>query len=96
MWGIAMYFAVNASYSSSYAFTLPSGHKQFFLVKALIGEAKHLIQDSSLRTPPQKDKPNPLGFAEAYDSVSGDTGGSKVYMVYENGRVYPEYLITFK
>ena len=33
---------------------------------------------------------------DRYDTVSGTTGGSKVYMIYENGRAYPEYLITYR
>jgi len=35
------------------------------------------------------------GFLEDYDSLSGETGGSKVYMIYELSRAYPEYLITY-
>ena len=30
-----------------------------------------------------------------YDSVSGDTGGSKVYITYDNDKAYPAYLITY-
>jgi hypothetical protein len=30
-----------------------------------------------------------------YDSVCGVTGGSRVFIVYENGRAYPEYLVTY-
>jgi hypothetical protein len=45
--------------------------------------------DDSLVKPP--DKPS----GGRYDTVSGDTNGSKVYIVYENGRAYPEYLVTY-
>ena len=31
-----------------------------------------------------------------YDTVTGVTNGSKVYIVYENGRALPEYLVTYK
>jgi hypothetical protein len=31
-----------------------------------------------------------------YDSVKGITGGSDVYMVYNNKKAYPEYLISYK
>jgi hypothetical protein len=30
-----------------------------------------------------------------YDTVTGETQGSKVYIVYENGRAYPEYLVRY-
>ena len=33
--------------------------------------------------------------SDGYDSVSGETGNSIVYMMYENGRAYPEYLVTY-
>ena len=36
------------------------------------------------------------GENERYDSVSGETGGSNVYIVYANKKVYPQYLITYK
>ena len=36
------------------------------------------------------------GIERRYDTVTGETGGSKVYVVYENGRAYPEYLVTYK
>jgi hypothetical protein len=39
--------------------------------------------------------PNIIKPADGYDSVSGETGNSIVYMVYENGRAYPEYLVTY-
>lgn len=52
--------------------------------------------DKTLIKPPPKDKAHEsLGFVQDYDSVSGETSGSKVFMIYENGRAYPEYLITY-
>jgi len=96
MWGIAIYFARNASYSNSYRFTTPDKKFQMFLASVLVGDCTHVIpNDSSLRKPPSKSTKNSLGFKEDYDSVSGDTRGSKVYMIYENGRAYPQYLITY-
>jgi hypothetical protein len=32
---------------------------------------------------------------ERYDSVSGDTNGSEVFVIYEQGKTYPAYLITY-
>ena len=49
--------------------------------------------DRSLKMCP--DLPAHLG-AGRYDTVTGRTGESKVYIVYENGRAYPEYLVTYK
>jgi hypothetical protein len=94
MWGIAIYFAWNASYSNSYRSTTPNGQFQMFLARVLVGECVDMPSDGSLRKPPAKAQ-NQLGFIDDYDSVSGTTGGSKVFMIYENGRAYPEYLITY-
>lgn len=35
------------------------------------------------------------GTITKYNTVTGDTGGSKVWVVYENGRAYPEYLVRY-
>lgn len=96
MWGIAIYFAQNASYSHHYRFTTPEKKSQIFFTRVLVGDCIHIMpNDPSLRKPPQKSTNSVMGFTEYYDSVSGETGGSKVYMIYENGRAYPEYLITY-
>jgi hypothetical protein len=92
MWGKGLYFADNASYSDDYANSIHSGagQRSFFLVKLLAGEEVHLPSDGSLRVCP--DKPG----GGRYDTVTGTTAGSKVYIVYENGRAYPEYLVTYR
>lgn len=89
MWGMGLYFAEKASYSNAYAFRTAQGQKSILLAKLLAGEEVHLQSDSTLRMPP--DKPD----GRRYDTVTGTTGGSKVYIVYENGRAYPEYLVTY-
>jgi RNA recognition motif-containing protein len=102
MWGEGAYFAVNASYSDRYAYTTPEGHKQMFLVQVITGVTYECSPDRSLKAPPKKaDHPGSShrGGAkfedERYDSVSGHTNGSKVFIIYEHGKVYPAYLITY-
>jgi hypothetical protein len=90
LWGTGIYFAENASYSDSYAHNCGGGQKSFMLTKLLSGEETHIPSDGSLKMCP--DKPG----GGRYDTVTGDTGGSKVYIVYENGRALPEYLVTYK
>ena len=87
MWGRGLYFAENASYSNGYAHTA-GGQKMFMLAKLLSGEEVNLPSNGSLTSPPPD--------SVRYDTVTGTTGGSKVYIVYENGRAYPEYLVTYK
>lgn len=90
MWGKGIYFAENASYSDSYAHRNTSRQKVLMLTKLLTGEETHVMpHNRGLKFPPNK--PNGV----RYDTVTGDTGGSKVYVVYENGRAYPEYLVTY-
>lgn len=92
MWGRGTYFAVNASYSGGgYSFTAPGGQKQMMLCQVLVGDTIKLPSDSSIALAPIK----PGAATERYDSVTGNTGGSDVVIVYDNGRAYPEYLITF-
>ncbi len=98
MWGMANYFAVNASYSNNYCFRSATG-RQMFLVKVLTGDTHECPSNSSLRMPPVKAAGACSGkyeFShEKYDTVSGHTGGSKVFMTYDNDKAYPAYLITY-
>ena len=91
MWGKATYFAMNASYSKGYAYNLGNGTLCMFLAKVVLGEIIQLPSNGNLIRPPNK--PN---SKELYDSVQGNTGGSDVFMVYDQMRAYPLYLITFR
>ena len=100
MWGQANYFAVNASYSNNYAHTLPNKQKQMFLVKVLTGASYNCSPNSTLRMPPLRPSHTTAGtgvkFSQVrYDTVNGTTGGSTVYMTYDNLKAYPAYLITY-
>ena len=100
LWGTANYFAVNANYSNNYSYTTSDGCKEMFLVKVLTGDSHKCVANSSLRKPPQK----PLGSGGGkvhftkmdYDSVTGDTNGSQVFMTYDNDKAYPAYLIKYQ
>ena len=98
MWGLANYFAVNASYSHSYAHKNLNGQLEMFLVKVLEGECYHCSPNSSLRMPPRKQAHSgQLQFHQMrYDTVSGFSHGSKIYMTYDNQKAYPSYLIKYK
>ena len=101
LFGTGSYFAVNASYSDSYAYTLTEGisyEKQIFICKVLTGESYNAeTSDKSLRQPPLKPNPTHGSFEEeCYDSVKGYTNGSHVYVVYDHEKVYPAYLVTYR
>ena len=99
MWGMANYFAVNASYSDNYAHQT-NGQKEMFLVKVLTGDSYNCPPDRTLRMPPTK--PHSAGSSGQlqlnqmkYDTVTGTTNGSQVFMAYDNEKAYPAYLITY-
>ena len=99
LWGIASYFAANAKYSHSYAYNA-GAVKQMFVAQVLVGHTKDYDTTSKkdLRMPPEMPKIHDKNDGPAvrrYDSVSGCTGGSRVVMVYGNGRAYPEYLLSY-
>ena len=98
MWGQANYFAVNASYSHGYAHSMPDGCRQMFLVKVLTGDSYESPSDRSLRKPPMKSThgSSEVSFSQMqYDTVTGITAGSRVYMTYDNDKAYPAYLIKY-
>ena len=97
LWGVANYFAVNASYSHNYAHTSSHG-KQMFLVKVLTGDSHDCPSNRDLRMPPAKTSPQSGDVQMAgakYDTVTGNTNGSQVFMTYDNDKAYPAYLITY-
>ena len=91
MWGQGIYFAVNASYSNSYAHTNSKGEKEMFMADVIVGQPYNCPSDPSLRMPPFIP-----GNADRYDSVTGETGGSVVFIIYANSKAYPQYLITYR
>lgn len=102
MWGLANYFAENASYSNSYAHRSYDGYSEMFFAKVLTGDSFDCRPDSSLRKPPFKPTGHGstgggLQFSQVqYDTVTGYTSGSQVYMTYDNEKAYPAYLIKYQ
>ena len=94
LWGQGNYFALKASYSDSYAYRLPNGSKQMFLVKVLAGDSVELKPDRSLRKAPGKGQGSG-GVNFEYDSVNGITQDCRVYITYKNDKTYPFYLVTY-
>ena len=91
LWGSGTYFAVNASYSDSYSHNVSTNRKQMFLADVLTGVAFKCPPDQTLKKPPQK----PFSDGDLYDSVTGSTIGSDIFVIYELDKAYPAYLITY-
>ena len=97
MWGQGNYFAVDASYSHRYAHRLINGERLMFLCLVLTGHAAEIPPDDSLRRPPVRIPPGPGQPIEIlYDSVTGQTQGSIVFITYANDKAYPLYLIRYR
>ena len=105
VWGIGAYFAVRAQYSDKYAHTTPEGNRQMFLAHVITGITCRCPPNNTLKAPPTKaEVSTPLSPIskdsmfedERYDSVAGKTGVSDIFVIYEQGKVYPAYLITYR
>ncbi|KAI6646699.1 Sacsin-like [Oopsacas minuta] len=84
MWGKGLYFAVNSSYSHSYAHKLGNGEFCMFLAQVFVGYPEARKSDASITSP-----------KAGFHSVQGVTRGSQIHILYENGLAYPSYLITY-
>lgn len=101
-WGTGIYFASKASYSINFAYSANPGERQILLSRVALGSSFSCLDgDSSLRTPPEKNKTegtrtSRIPFAtDFHDSVVGVSGNAQIYTVYSNSKAYPSYLITF-
>ncbi|GFR99676.1 poly [ADP-ribose] polymerase [Elysia marginata] len=85
-YGEGSYFAVNSSYSVSYAHQDSSGVRHMYLVRVLVGK-------STVSQRGMKYLPNQPGTNTPYDS--GTDGGNGMYIIFHDAQTYPEYLISF-
>lgn len=87
LWGKGLYFAVNSSYSDIYSHIEDKGEKErsMFLAKVFIGNSYQTKQDNSITRPPSN-----------FHSMTGETGGSHVFILYENSLAYPSFLIVYR
>ena len=98
MWGRGNYFAVNASYSNGYAHNEAGGVRQMLMANVLTGHSYHCHSNRSLTQPPFREHQGTQDnstVTHRYDTVNGVTGGSKVYITYDNDKAYPAYLISY-
>ena len=98
MWGCGIYFAVNASYSKdNYAHKKSDNTRSIIFARVALGDVIELPKNNSYRLPPEKQVGQGKKFAvQRYDSIKGNTRRTDIYIIYENSRAYPEYIVTFK
>jgi hypothetical protein len=86
LWGRALYFAEQASYSvPNFSYKVPATQlQQVFLVDVLLGNSVTLPMSCHIVKPPLH-----------FDSVNGTALNQPVYMVYSNSKAFVKYIITF-
>lgn len=89
MYGQGIYFADNSQYSHSYHHPAKDGNCQMFMALVLVGDSITL-PPAQFRIPPNKTN----STTERYDSINNGEGGH--YIVYDNVKCYPGYIITYK
>ncbi len=94
MWGTGTYFAVNASYSYNYSYSAGQ-YKEMLLASVLTGDTHRCPPDGTLKKPPIKPRKADSFEDELYDSVSGHTRGSDVFIIYDHEKAYPCYVISY-
>ena len=90
MFGQGIYFADTSQYSHSYHHPTGKGEMQMFLALVLVGDSV-TQPPGQYRLPPNK----PGSHTERYDSINNGPGGGH-YIIYDNVKSYPAYLITYK
>lgn len=67
-----------------------------FYAQVIIGNTTVMLPDQTIKNPPFL----PNSTTHRYDSIQGHAGAgnraSDVFMVYQNTKAYPEYLITYR
>lgn len=90
-YGEGSYFAVNASYSHSYAKRDGNMSQFMFLTKVLVGS--YTEGHSSYRRPPPKQPLDPA--SDLYDSCVDNKSNPTIFVVFDTDQFYPEYIIQY-
>ena len=91
-YGKGSYFACKANYSHRYSSSQVTSrsYKQMFLARVLVGS--YTSGDSELTRPPAKHPSTPHVL---FDSCCDNKTNPSLFVVFENGQSYPEFLITY-
>lgn len=92
LYGKGTYFAVESSYSDSYAEKDDDGHKFMFMVDVLTG--RYCKGDESYKRPPPIDTSNP--YSPLYDSCVDDINNPSIYCIFHDSQFCINYLIEYK
>ncbi len=98
MWGKGIYFAANANYSCpGYSYSVPAlpSVYEVFLANVIIGNTIDTGVNSRPYSNSKEPPPDPNNPGFRYDSITGFTNKSVVYIVYKNVKTYPGILVRY-
>jgi len=89
MYGKGVYFAAEASYSSSRTYAKPNaqGVQQMLMCRVVIGEYCKGVRDALT--------PSVRHGNQLYDSTVDNESNPSIYVTYHDAQAYPEYLVKF-
>eukprot|EP00347_Sterkiella_histriomuscorum_P010568 403375783 len=87
--GIGIYFADNSLYSNTYKFSNAAGQSEMLMCLVLTGLSSNQGGGGGARQP----APIPGRQGELFDSYNNGNGGH--FIIYDNQKAYPGYLITY-
>ncbi len=89
--GKGCYFAASAGYSHGYTSADRDGIYHMLLARVLVGE--YTLGDPEMVLPPPKHPSRPF---ELYDSTVDNEKSPTIFVIYDFGQSYPEYLIEYR
>ena len=93
VYGKGVYFSSTAKYSHQYTEISPekSGRRFMFFARVLVG--KSTLGKPEFQRPPPVDPARPHG--SLYDSCVNSTSYPTIFVIFDNGQCYPEFLIEY-
>ncbi|KAL8591213.1 hypothetical protein ACOMHN_019189 [Nucella lapillus] len=90
IWGKGAYFAVDAKQSDNYASASDEGFRYMYMARVLAG--RHAQGGRNMQRPPPVDPSRPNDLA---DSVVDTTDSPRIYVIFRNQQIYPEFLVQY-
>ena len=90
IWGKGAYFAVDAKQSDNYATASDEGYRYMYMARVLAGRCAQ--GSRGLQRPPPVDLSRPNELA---DAVVDDVDQPRIYVIFRNQQIYPEFLVQY-
>ena len=97
-WGRGNYFAESILLADHFSYQIPrSNFRQILLFKVIAGKVVDLPMDNTLTMPPLLHSQDAQFENERYTTVTAmhPSGYGRLYVLYTNQGIYPEYVITY-